>query len=443
MSVLSSGGDRSTLRRAQASLATGATLHCKAGKTLPRAAGRSMPPWRGVRHRLPRRARPRTAAARQRHRRPGVLRAGREGCGFPTCTTDCWPWPSLSSAPTSSSSAPAIARVRLFLGTGMVEALLFFGRQVGHTSGHESAAIRWWGWLGVWPTAVALALTTVSVLCFPDGRLPVALAVGDRCRGRSSPPSAPRFPPSGRSSTHLRASPLRIRSTRTRRAGRRRVVGVAHPAYAAFQVLWVVAVVARWRTVQRPRPPAADLVGRCRRGLRGRPRRRARRGGIRRGRDCWRRRWCRSRPAGRSCTVSTTPPTRRSAGCPGPASHSRDLPAGLAQAAAEALSCLERDVVDRRRRAARGRRLAGDRRHDRTHDAASPAAIAGASREVRREPWRRRRSGERRPGPYQCLVLGREQALRRPRRAGVAGHRPHRSRGRASPGSSKPASWTG
>ena len=52
----------------------------------------------------------------------------------------------------------------------MVEAVLFYGRKIGHSpTGNASA---WWGWLGVWPIAVALALVTLSVVCFPDGRLP-------------------------------------------------------------------------------------------------------------------------------------------------------------------------------------------------------------------------------------------------------------------------------
>jgi len=66
---------------------------------------------------------------------------------------------------------------RLFLLTGGVEAVMFFGRQVGHFGAADTG--RWWGWLGVWPTAVALALTTLSVICFPDGRFAVtALALG-------------------------------------------------------------------------------------------------------------------------------------------------------------------------------------------------------------------------------------------------------------------------
>ena len=58
----------------------------------------------------------------------------------------------------------------LFLAAGVVEAVMFYGRQVGHAP--TSDASRWWGWLGVWPLAIALALTTFAVICFPDGRLP-------------------------------------------------------------------------------------------------------------------------------------------------------------------------------------------------------------------------------------------------------------------------------
>ena len=38
----------------------------------------------------------------------------------------------------------------LFMAAGAVEAVLFFGRQVGHSGSGGT----WWGWLGVWPVAV-------------------------------------------------------------------------------------------------------------------------------------------------------------------------------------------------------------------------------------------------------------------------------------------------
>ncbi|MDX6316764.1 MAG: hypothetical protein QOD35_164, partial [Nocardioidaceae bacterium] len=58
----------------------------------------------------------------------------------------------------------------LFTATGVVEAVMFFGRQVGHTP--DSATSPWFAWVGVWPLALALALTTLSVILFPDGRFP-------------------------------------------------------------------------------------------------------------------------------------------------------------------------------------------------------------------------------------------------------------------------------
>lgn len=81
----------------------------------------------------------------------------------------------------------------LFLVTGVVEALLFFGRQIGHSP--TSAVDQWWGWLGVWPLVISLALATLSVICFPDGRLPsphwrwvvaVVVAITVLCAGLSA-----------------------------------------------------------------------------------------------------------------------------------------------------------------------------------------------------------------------------------------------------------------
>lgn len=135
---------------------------------------------------------------------------------------------------------------RLFLVTGSVEALLFLGRQIGHAP--ISGDNRWWGWLGVWPTAVALALTTLSVICFPDGSLPrrgwrwvvaavVAIAAG--CAALSA------MWPVEYSSAGVRA-PHPINPTSPQFASSL-WSALAHPAYAGFQVLWVVAVFFRWR----------------------------------------------------------------------------------------------------------------------------------------------------------------------------------------------------
>jgi hypothetical protein len=60
----------------------------------------------------------------------------------------------------AASGGPAVP------GHRVVEAVLFVGRQIGHAP--TSAGSRWWGWLGVWPTVIAVALATLTVLCFPD-----------------------------------------------------------------------------------------------------------------------------------------------------------------------------------------------------------------------------------------------------------------------------------
>lgn len=136
---------------------------------------------------------------------------------------------------------------RWFLATGVVEAVLFLGRQVGRTATGDGS--RWWGWLGVWPTAIALALTTFSVLCFPDGRLPsrgwrwvavAVTAVALVCATLSALWPV-EFPAAGVLTPH----PLHAGAPAPASA---LWSALAHPAYAAFQLLWVVAVVTRWRS---------------------------------------------------------------------------------------------------------------------------------------------------------------------------------------------------
>ena len=58
----------------------------------------------------------------------------------------------------------------LFAATGAAHAVMFAGREYALESGLPGAS--WLGWLGVWPLPLVLALIGVTVLCFPDGRLP-------------------------------------------------------------------------------------------------------------------------------------------------------------------------------------------------------------------------------------------------------------------------------
>lgn len=135
---------------------------------------------------------------------------------------------------------------RLFLATGAVEAVMFQGRQIGH-HGSGRAAV-WWGWLGTWPVAGSLALATLAVLCFPDGRFPsrrwapiaaAVVAVAGACAAVSALWPV-EYASVGLGLDHPFAgrTPAAVDATWS---------AVAHPAYAAFQVLWVVAVVGRWR----------------------------------------------------------------------------------------------------------------------------------------------------------------------------------------------------
>lgn len=133
-----------------------------------------------------------------------------------------------------------------FLATGTVESIMFLGRQIGHDPTAESSA--WWGWVGVWPLVVGVALVTWSVIVFPDGRLPapwwrwvvgvgatltfaIALVsmiwpLGYESAGVATPP--PFTGPGAGPGADMWSA-----STRT--------------VFALFQVVWLVAVVDRWR----------------------------------------------------------------------------------------------------------------------------------------------------------------------------------------------------
>ncbi|WP_206050922.1 helix-turn-helix transcriptional regulator [Nocardioides speluncae] len=142
----------------------------------------------------------------------------------------------------------------LFMATGVVEAVMFYGRQVGHWStSPDSWVDRWLGWLGVWPIAVALALATLSVFCFPDGRLPsprwrwVAAAVvliAAVCAALSA-----LWPVEYAATSMPLEHPVNPEASQSVSTV---WDALAHPSYAIFQVLWVVAIVARWRGATTP-----------------------------------------------------------------------------------------------------------------------------------------------------------------------------------------------
>jgi DNA-binding CsgD family transcriptional regulator len=134
----------------------------------------------------------------------------------------------------------------LFTATGVVEAVMFFGRQIGHTP--SAGTSPWWAWLGVWPLAVALALTTVSVVLYPDGRFPatlwrwvavVVVVVAVVCSSVSA-----LWPVEYAAAGVSVAPPFHLSGFNAASAVWSHL---AHPVYATFQMLWVVVAVQRWR----------------------------------------------------------------------------------------------------------------------------------------------------------------------------------------------------
>ena len=134
----------------------------------------------------------------------------------------------------------------LFLATGLVETVMFLGRQVGHDPAASDAV--WGAWLGVWPLPVGLGLTTLCVLCFPDGHLPsrrwpplvlTLLVLLGTCAVVSL-----LWPVAYADSEVSVPPPFALPGS----SGAGRVwSALAHPAYVVCQVLWVVAIAQRWR----------------------------------------------------------------------------------------------------------------------------------------------------------------------------------------------------
>jgi DNA-binding CsgD family transcriptional regulator len=144
------------------------------------------------------------------------------------------------------SRRPGHPEARLFLLVGAAEAVLFAGRQVGLDS--DRAADAWWGWLGVWPTALTIGLTTWVVMSFPEGRflsarwrsvtlVGIGLATATALMSAMWPVEYPR---SGVGTPFPFELPGPALTTDTWRA-------VAYPTYAGLQLLWLAGLAARWR----------------------------------------------------------------------------------------------------------------------------------------------------------------------------------------------------
>jgi DNA-binding CsgD family transcriptional regulator len=142
---------------------------------------------------------------------------------------------------------PRQREAMMFAVVGVLEGVLFLGRQLAHGGSTQE----WWGWIGVWPVALVLAAATWAVLCFPEGRFlsqgwrragVVIMVVAVVCSLLSA--SWPvEYASAGIDLPH----PLHL-------GGRDTAQDVwdvvAHPAYALFQLAWVVGVLARWRAAR-------------------------------------------------------------------------------------------------------------------------------------------------------------------------------------------------
>lgn len=135
----------------------------------------------------------------------------------------------------------------LFVATGVVHAVMFFGRQYGLHGGPLPGA-SWLGWLGVWPLPLALAVFGLTMMAFPDGRLlsrrwlipawGMVVVAGLMATVSALWPTAD-FDRIGLVAPHPFDLPGAEAAAQ--------LWGYAQVSYLLFQVLWTVAIVVRLR----------------------------------------------------------------------------------------------------------------------------------------------------------------------------------------------------
>ena len=135
---------------------------------------------------------------------------------------------------------------RLLMVVGVVEAVMFLGRQVSHAD--TGSYVDWWAWAGTWLVPVAICLVTVWVICFPDGRLPserwrpvvVTVVVASLFSTALSAVWPVGYEASGVESSHpIHTSSPAVVSTLW--------AWITNPTFVLLQLLWVVVLVVRWR----------------------------------------------------------------------------------------------------------------------------------------------------------------------------------------------------
>jgi DNA-binding CsgD family transcriptional regulator len=136
---------------------------------------------------------------------------------------------------------------RLLMVIGVVEAVMFLGRQVAHAGAGPS--VEWWAWAGTWLVPVVICLVTVWVICFPDGRPPSdrwrpvvgAVVVVSAFSALLSAGWPVGYDMSGVEAGHPvhQSSPAAVSALWD---------WVTNPSFVALQLLWIVVLVVRWRT---------------------------------------------------------------------------------------------------------------------------------------------------------------------------------------------------
>jgi signal transduction histidine kinase len=143
---------------------------------------------------------------------------------------------------------PDNREARLFVATGVASAVLFFCRQYGLHDGAPLPAATWVTWFGVWPLPLVLVLAGVTIMSFPDGRLPSprwrpVVAVMIVVAATLAVVSA-LWPVEYADNELLVAHPLHVGGA----GGAEDVWSVAGPAaYLSFQLVWAACVVVRLR----------------------------------------------------------------------------------------------------------------------------------------------------------------------------------------------------
>lgn len=141
---------------------------------------------------------------------------------------------------------PGQREAAVFAVVGVLEAVLFLGRQIAHDTAHGAGS--WWGWFGVWPLALILGVLTWAVLCFPEGTVPSRrwrwVTFGVLALAAILSLVSALWPVEYAAAGIQTRSPFHLGGLH---AVRQLWDTVAHPAYALFQIIWVVALLSRWR----------------------------------------------------------------------------------------------------------------------------------------------------------------------------------------------------